>query len=214
MQAKLIITFSPLSESDFHTKAGTIVNALRNNPDFPEPWPAQVPSFAQLEAAYNAYQDALHAAANRDRTKIAERDASRADLEAKLKALAPYLEMVAQGDTTKLMRTGYGLRKDPVRGVNADPPPAPAGFTAKHGKLTGSVILHGASVQGAASYEASHTEGNPSDEASWQDDGTFAGCNHIDLAGLTPGKTHWFRIRAINSNGNGAWTDPASLIVV
>ena len=37
MQAKLIITFSPLSGPDFLTKAGTIVDALRANPDFPEP---------------------------------------------------------------------------------------------------------------------------------------------------------------------------------
>jgi len=100
MQAKLIIMFPNLRKSDFLGKAGTIVDALRNNPDFPEPWPSQVSSFAQLEAAYNAYQDALHAA----------------------------------------------------------------------------------SVEGAASYQASHTEGNPSDETRWQDD--------------------------------GAWTDPASLMVI
>jgi hypothetical protein len=214
MQAKLIITFSNLSEPDFHTKAGAIVTALRNNPDFPEPWPPQVPSFAQLEAAYNAYQDALHAAANRDRAKIAERDDKRAVLEGYLKTLAGYLELIAQGDTTKLIRTGFDQRKDIVRGVNANPPPAPAGFTVKHGKLSGSVILHASSVQGAASYDASHTEASPADDASWQDDGTFTGCNHIDITGLTPGKSYWFRLRAINSAGNGAWTAPAGLMVI
>ena len=54
--------------------------------------------------------------------------------------------------------------------------------------------------------EASHTEASPADEAGWQDDGTFTGCNHIDLAGFTPGKSYWFRIRAINSAGSGAST--------
>ena len=214
MQAKLIISFSSLSGSAFLTKAGTIVDALRNNPDFPEPWPPQVPSFAQLEAAYNTFRDDLHASASGDRSKANQRDASRAVLDTYLKTLAPYLEMVAQGDTTKLLRTGYDLRKDPVRGVNSDPPPAPSGFTAKHGKVSQSVTLHATLVPGAVSYEADYTDGDPSDGTSWKDAGTFASCNHIDIAGLTPGKIYWFRIRAINSNRPGPWTDPASLMVI
>jgi len=214
MQAKLIITFSGLSGANFLAKAGTIVDSLRNNPDFPEPWPAQVPSHGQLDKTYSAYRDDLHAASSGDRVKISQRETSRAALEALLKTLAPYLEMVAQGDTTKLMRTGYDLRKDIVRGTNTNPPPVPDGFIAKHNALSGSVILHASSVSSANGYEAYYTDGDPHDEAGWKDAGTFPGCNRIEIAHLAPGKTYWFRIRAFNSNGYGAWTDPASLIVV
>jgi len=214
MQAKLIITFTALSGADFLTQAGIIVNALRGNPDFPEPWPSQVPSFAQLEEAYNTFRDALHASASRDRNKIAERDASRAVLDGYLKTLAGYLEVIAHGDTAKLMRTGYELRKDRVRSTNTDPLSAPGGFVVKHGKLSGVMVLHARALPGAISYEAYQTDGDPTSEAGWKDEGTFPGCNHIEIAGLTPGKIYWFRIRAISINGNGAWTDPASLMVI
>ncbi|MDD5034919.1 MAG: fibronectin type III domain-containing protein [Methylococcaceae bacterium] len=214
MQAKLIITFTPLSGADFLTKAGTIVNAMRDNADFPEPWPPQVPSFPQLEEAYNAFGDAFHASASRDRVKISEKVANRATLVEHLKALAGYLEVVAKGDTTKLLRTGYDLRKDIVHGTGTIPLSAPSGFIAKHGKLSGSIVLHATNIPGAVSYEAHYTDGDPANEESWKDAGTFPGCNRIDIGGLVLGKLYWFRIRAIGNNGAGAWTDPASVIII
>jgi hypothetical protein len=214
MQAKLIITFGPLSGADFLTKAGTIVAALRDNPDFPEPWPPQVCSFAQLEAAYIDFRDALHASANRDRTKIAERDAAREVLTAMLKRLAAYLELVAQGDTKKLLRTGYDLRKDNAHGSGSGPLPAPTNFTLKRSDISGTLILHAASVYAAASYEVDIADSEPTAEGTWRDAGTFATCSHIEVPGLTPGKVYWARLRAIGVSCPGAWTDPVSLMVV
>ena len=46
--------------------------------------------------------------------RVALRDATRVTLTALLKQLAPYLELVAQGDTAILATTGYGLRNDIV----------------------------------------------------------------------------------------------------
>lgn len=214
MQAKLIITFGPLANAAFLTKAGTIVNALRNNPNFPEPWPPQVPALSQLNDAYEAYQSAFRAAENGDRARITEREATRAVLVSQLKILAAYLELVAQGDTTKLMSTGFDLRKDIVRGTRTDPLLAPMGFSARHGKLSGVVILHATRLSGAASYEAQYTDGDPKVESDWKNAGTYPGCNHIEITGLAIGKNHWFRIRGIDSNGPGKWTEPVSLIVI
>jgi hypothetical protein len=214
MQAKLITTFTPLGEPNFAAKVGTIVNALRNNPHFPEPWLPQVGSHADLEAAYNTYLLAFQAAANGDRARIHERDFARAALSERLRKLAGYLELIADGDTAKLMGTGYDLRKDIVRSTDTSPAPAPDGFTVKHGGLSGHVILHATRVAGAKSYEAQHTDGDPHDEAAWHSVGVFTSCNKLEIDGLTPAKTYWFRLRAIDSNGNGAWTDPASLMVV
>jgi hypothetical protein len=214
MQAKLIITFSPLSGPDFLTKAGTIVAALRGNPDFPEPWPPQVPTFAQLETAYNGYRDAMHAAANRDRIKIAERDSAREVLTGILRNIAGYLEVLAQGDTKKLVGTGYDLRKDITRGTGVGPLPAPTEFRVKRSEISGKLLVHAAGVAGAASYEVDLAEGDPTAETSWRDAGTFAACSHIEIPGLTPGKIYWVRLRAIGSSGPGPWTDSVSTMVV
>lgn len=130
MKAKLIITFSPLSGPDFLIKAGTIVDALRANPNSPELWPAQVSSFSQLETAYNAYRDALHAAANRDRIKIAEQYSARETLTGILRSIAGYLEVIAQGNTTRLAGSGYDLARISSATPAKFPPPRIFGSSA------------------------------------------------------------------------------------
>ena len=98
MQPKLIITFEHLNEADFLVKTGVINAALTGNPLYPVPWIAQVPSLETLNAAYSAYQDAYHAALTKDTLKIVLRDTLRAELTVLLKQLAPYLEVIAQGE--------------------------------------------------------------------------------------------------------------------
>ena len=105
MQAKLITTFDRLSEPDFLAKAGAIVTALIGNTHYPEPWEVQVPTLAQLTAAFNAYQDGYHTASTRD--------TARQELTDLFKRLAPYLVSIAQGDTSILATTGFDLRDDP-----------------------------------------------------------------------------------------------------
>ncbi len=214
MPGKLSTSFTPLTGSDFLAKVGGIVNALRNNADFPEPWVAPVGTLADLRKDFGEYQDAFHAAASGDRAHIAQRNEARENLTQRLKKLASYLELVADGDTRKLMGTGYDLRSETVRSSTHQPLAAPEGLTVKHGKLSGQMVLRAPRLAGAVSYEAAYAEGSPSGDSAWVDAGTFAGSSRIEVAGLTPGKVYWFRLRGINSAGPGAWCDPASLMVI
>lgn len=214
MQAKLIITFERLSESDFQTKAGVIVAALTGNANFPEPWPAQVPSLAQITDALNTYRAAYHAALTRDTSKISQRNAARQTLTDLLKRLAPYLEAIAQGNPDVLATSGYDLRHDTTRGGNNTVPEAPSDFRVSHGQLSGTLDVHTAKLPGAGSYEVHLSQGDPSVEANWKLVITSTICNHIPLSGLTPGQTYWLRLRAINSLGAGVWTAPVSVIVI
>jgi hypothetical protein len=215
MQAKLITTFSNLSEPNFLAKAQGIVNALRNNPNFPEPWLPQVGSFADLKANFDAYQKCFSAAANGDRARIDERDAAREALQSRLRALAPYLEAVAAKDTTKLNTAGYDLRKDIVRSPNKVHLSAPSDFTAKHGTISGQVVLHAARLPGAKSYVAEYTDGNPHDPATaWVSGGIFTTCSRMEITGLVRGKEYWFRVCGVNKAGQGAWTDLAGLMAL
>ena len=121
-------------------KAGTIVTNLTANANYPEPWAVQVATLAQLTTSYSAYLDNYHAALTHDSLKIALRNSARLVLTEQLKALIPYLEMLAQGDTHILATTGYELRKDVVRGGNADILAAPNDFRVAHGAKSGSLI--------------------------------------------------------------------------
>ncbi len=213
MQPKLIITFERLSESDFLVKAGTICAALTGNPLYQEPWIAQVPSLETLNTAYTTYQDAYRAALTKDTNKTALRDTLRTALTALLKQLAPYLELIAQGDLSILVTTGYDLRHDIVHNSGVDPLPAPDGFQVSHGTLTGTLTVQVIRLTGAGSYDVQTTQGDPGVEANWQHVLSSKNASHILLSGLTPGQIYWIRLRAIGGNGNGAWTDPLSIIV-
>ena len=213
MQAKLITTFDRLSEPDFLAKSGTIVTALTANAHYPEPWVAQVPTLAQLTAAYTAYLDSYHAALNHDSLKIALRNSARQALTELFKRLIPYLELVAQGDTHILATTGYDLRKDIVRGGGGDTLPAPADFRVAHGAKSGSFDIHIAKLPGAGSYEVQTAQGDPSIEDNWQHALSSLTSAHILLEGLTPAQSYWVRVRGIGSAGAGVWTEPVSLIV-
>jgi hypothetical protein len=213
MQAKLITTFDNLSEADFLAKSGTIVSSLTANPHYPEPWVVQVPSLAQLTTAYSDYLDGYHAALSHDSLKIALRNSARLTLTELLKRLIPYLELVAQGDTHVLATTGYDLRKDVVRGSNAEILPAPVDFRVTHGAKSGSFNIHIAKLPGAGSYEVQITENDPSIEANWRHAMSSLTASHILLEGLIPGQAYWVRVRGIGSAGAGVWTEPVNLIV-
>jgi hypothetical protein len=213
MQSKLITTFDRLSEPDFLAKSGSIITNLTGNSHYPEPWVVQVPTLAQLTAAYTAYLDGYHAALTHDSLKIALRNSARLALTELLKRLIPYLELVAQGDPNILATTGYELRKDIERGGNGNILPAPENFRVLHGAKSGSFNIHITKLQGAGSYEVQIAQGDPTLEANWSHALTSLTSVRILLEGLTPGQTYWVRLRGVGRAGAGVWTVPISLIV-
>jgi len=214
MQAKLIVTFDRLSISDFLTMSGSIVNGMTNNSHFKEPWAGQGLTLEQLTAAYTAFEEAYHASLTRDTVKIAQRNATRQTLTEILKRLALSLELMAEGDVTALATTGFELRHDIVRTNSNELLPAPTDFRVTHGQLSGSFDVHVTRLPGAGSYEVHIAEDNPNLESNWRHAITSVNSLHIIVTGLTPGKNYWVRIRGIDSNGGGVWSDPISIFAI
>ena len=214
MQAKLIVSLDRLSEVEYLAKTGTILAALTGNPNYSEPWIVQVPTLQQLASAYNDYQTAYHDALTKDTLKIALRDSFRVVLTALLKQLAPYLEVVAQGNIKILSTTGYDLRHDITHTQGSDPLPPPDNFQVTYGVISGTLIARVAQLAGAASYDVQITQGDPMIESNWQHFISSKNCSHILLEGLIPTQTYWLRIRGVGGNGLGAWSSLLSIIVV
>ena len=214
MQAKLIVTFDRLSTSDFLVISGSIVNGMTNNSHFPEPWAGQGLTLVQLSAAYTAYEEAYHEGLTRDTNKIAQRNATRQTLTEILKRLALSLELMAQGDVAALATTGFELRHDIARTNSNELLPAPAGFRVTHGQLSGTFDVHVTRLAGAGSYEVHIAEDNPNLESNWRHAISSINSSHIIVTGLTPGKNYWVRIRGIDSNGGGVWSDPISIFAI
>jgi len=214
MQAKLIISFQRLSEADFQAKAGHILASLTGNPHYPEPWPPQVPALNRLNEALNAYREAYHASLTHDTLKIKQRNDARQTLVDLFGQLAPYLEMIAQGDTDILASTGFDLRRDIQRGQNSGILPAPTGLRVVHGQLSGTLEVRVDRLTGAGSYEVQIAQGDPTVETNWKHALTSTTSTHILLENLTPAQTYWVRVRGVGSGGNGVWTETNNIIVM
>ena len=152
--------------------------------------------------------------ASRGTPSRAQRDSARQTLTDLLKRLAPYLELIAQGDTGMLATTGYGLRQNAVHNTGNNPLPASADFRVAHGAKSGTLNVQVARLPGAGSYEVHTAQGDPAVERSWQHAVSSVTASHISVEGLTPAQSYWLRVRGINSYGGGVWTDPVSVIVV
>ena len=213
MTKKLVIAFGRLSLDGFCARLEAIVTGMKDNPLLAEPWwddPAEKPTVASLTADMGTFMQLKSQAENGDKQKMIARDALRENITADLKKLARYIELEADGDEGILESSGYELTKERTALGNA-PLPAPQDLRLKKGELPGALIARCKSVKGAASYEAYICTGDTGVEANWHYAVTTSGCLRILLENLTPGTLYHIRVRAINRNGPGSWSDSASL---
>ncbi len=115
---KLIVAFAPFGEAAFQVRVSTILDALTNHPQIPEPWPAPVPSLAQLRAEDTAYREAHLAVQRRDMAQIHKRDEARERLSRSLQRVAAYVELLADGNVGMLQTCGFEMRPEPGRTNN------------------------------------------------------------------------------------------------
>jgi hypothetical protein len=211
---KLNTGFSRITPVKFAAQVDLIITSLTGNTNFPEPWPASVPTLAQLQTDLNSFQSAVNAIATKDRSQMVNRDATRQKLSDELTSIAYYLQSVAKGDATMLATTGFPARKEPQRTLTPAEMTPPAQLTVERGALSGQLIIRASRVDKAASYDVQIATADPTLEASWSDAGSYATCRRIELNGLTPGKVYSVRVRALGAAGPGSWTPASSLMVV
>jgi len=208
----LNVNFERLSQDRFLAKGRTIHTSLGGHPDFPQPWPDCVPTLDRLNETINIHQEAHLAALTGDRNKIALRKTTRKELTIVLTNISHYLELVASGDPQKLIGTGFDLRKESTYSSSgAGTLPAP-NFSVKQGELPGTMVGRANRVPYAGSYMMHMAKGDPTVEANWTYYDVFVRCSHILIENLEPGTLYSFRLRAIGTNGPGAWSTPCSLM--
>jgi hypothetical protein len=210
----IVSNFSSLKNSDFLVQAQQIVTAMTGNPGFPEPWPATVPTLAQIQTDLAAFQSEFNATMAGDKTRIEARKNTRIKVANDLSLLGFNVQMVAQGNTTLLESSGFPVRQKVIRTQSPLPPGAPAGLTLSRGPVSGSVIVRASRVPEAGSYDLQLTAGDPTVEANWTDAGVFKNCRRIELQGLTLYKTYSVRMRALGAAGYGEWSTPTSIVVM
>ena len=95
-------------------------------------------------------------------------------------------------------------------------PKASSGITYLKAVSETEVVLEWVKVNDAKSYEVEYTTNQNYFDSSDQTSTLTVEADkttHAEIVGLEPGNTYYFRVRSVNDNGNGAWTEIKSIVL-
>jgi len=205
--ASIKLNFSRLSVPEKIALTRRIVTRMTGNARFTTPHPPlQVIAQAadDLEEAENIAQAARQEA----KAKTTIRNNKEDDLGGALNQAVGYVTSVSGGDEEFIESAGMDLRATPG---TSTPPTQPAALSATAGDHDGTMDLSWDPVVEATSYVIEMSP-DPPTATSWGHKGVSTKST-FTVPGLTSGARLWFRVAAVNPNGQGPWSDPATKIV-
>jgi hypothetical protein len=205
--AQIKLNLSRISVRDKVILGRGIINSITGNPHFTTPQPALPAITAAIDDLEQA-ENAAQAARQDGKTKTTIRNGKEDNLDRLLAQLAGYVTSVSAGDEAIIQSAGMDVRAVPGTSVV---PSQPEGLSATAGDHDGTMDLSWDPVVEAASYVID-SSADPPTATSWQHLGVSTKST-FTVPGLTSGARIWFRVAAVNANGQGPWSDPATKIV-
>src|SRR5215471_8056021 len=205
--AQIKLNFSRLSVRDKISLVRQIVTAMTGNAHFTTPQPAltvMTSAAADLEHS----EDDVQASRQDGKTRTTIRNGKEDNVDRLMSQLVGYVTMVSGGDEAIIQSAGMDIRSVPGTSVV---PSQPQGLAATAGDHDGTMDLSWDPVVEAASYVIDSSV-DPPTATSWQHLG-ISTKSTFTAPGLTSGARVWFRVAAVNANGQSPWSDPATKIV-
>lgn len=199
-RAKISISFSSYTDANLQTKAELIIASMTPNAAFANP----VPTITELQAALDQYSADLVAAASLGRTNVANKNASRQQLEMLMTRLGMYVMFVANGDEAILTSSGFSLTKTPEARFITNP----GNVTLSNGITTGQMVDFVKAVAGANGYLHEICAELPTSVTIWTSYTSTR--SQYTFTGLEPGKKYWVRVAATGRNEQIAYSPVAS----
>jgi hypothetical protein len=195
--------FKTQSAEQLVTMAGAVITGLTDNPSFPGP----TVDLKAVQAAADDLNAALAAQAYRGAAATAEKNSKQETLITLLRKLKHYVEDNCENDLAVLLSSGFQAASTTR---NRSPLANPSILSVDLGNST-ELVLKVSPIARAKCYEvrsAAMDAGNV--PAPWQSAGLFTS-SRITIAGLVPGTTYVFQVRAIGgSSGYTDWSNPVS----
>jgi len=204
--AKLITNYSRYRDAELEQKAQAVLDALSNNPRFPEP----LPGFDQLPETLERYERAVAAAQiNEGKLEVMRKNEARRQLMGVLQTLAVNIMARGPQDLETLLSTGFDLAKSPTPvGVLAKP----TNFRLKPGLQPGSVALDLDPVRGARAYLFQYTTAPVTAGSTWTSE--VAPRSNTTIGGLASGQQYAFRVAGIGTNETRIFSDVLTTFVL
>ena len=202
--AKLVKTYSRLSEANLDFKAQMVIVNLTGNPSFP----VTTPTLADFTLTKEAYSQALQNCADGNRTAIALKNQAKDELLSAMRILATNVESLAQGDRAKMVSSGFELGSD---GENIPPIGVPENFVIAHGLNAGELLLSVKAMSHAISYVFEYTEGPVTENSIWISK-VSSSREHL-FTGIKSGVRIYARVAVIGRKGQEVYSNILTRVV-
>jgi hypothetical protein len=171
-------------------------------------------TMAAYQLLIGAFQAALNKKASKATADIIAFNVARNDLETALFKLGSYVNTVADGDPSIVVKSGFPSYETAPRTADTTPPGAPQNLVVRQGDLSGTLVVRYLPDRQHSINDLQTNTGDPNKESDWKPAGMFSG-GKANLGGFTPGTVIWVRVRTVGLKGvMGAWSDPAKIMVV
>jgi hypothetical protein len=177
---------------------------VTNNPNFSAASPTPAELIAQADGLEVLYNEA-HAARLASKSKTSELDLFSAAADLLVANLASYVDAASKGDAQIIETSGFAVRSTPTPVGEL---PAPTDLQVTPSEFAGSADVKWKSTRGAVSFTVERAE-----DATNLDYAVIGNCTQkqVSLNSMVSGKKYWFRVAAIGSAGQSAWSDPVPL---
>jgi hypothetical protein len=205
-RARVADGFRKQSAEQLITTAGAIIAGLTNNPAFPAP----TVDLKAVQDAADELNTALAAQPHGGTAATAEKRNKQEALIVLLRKLKHYVEDNCGNDRAVLLSSGFQAASITR---TRSPLANPAILSVDFGNSTELVLKVGA-ISRAKCYEVrSAAMGSGNVPGSWQTAGLFTNSRAMTIAGLVPGTTYVFQVRAVGgATGYSDWSNPVSRI--
>ena len=206
---KAIVNFRSLRAAAIIPICEFIIASVTGNAFFPTP----TPKLSELQAVLDSYTTALSEAASRDRNKVALKNQLRKQLNAMLNQLGTYVNMIADGDVTMIISSGFPLSKLPQpRYISA-----PQNLTVKQGQNPGTLVSKINADAAAKSYIHMITLAPLTEDSVWTSVTTSR--SQYEFSNLQPGKEYFVKVAITGTKDQiaysaGIFCGPAGIPVV
>ena len=181
-----------------------VISKMKNNPKFATP----DVTVDELEAKNTLLETRSVAALSGGKEATALMHQTEDEWNDLMRKMAKYVDRIADGDDTIILSAGFNLAKQPAPSLRPE-------FSVELGEKSGSVIIRRQAADGAKSYIWQYYVGETpaANDADWVTAQVTSKAS-VELTGLTPKTTYWFRSSAVTPNGTTAYNSPVMQVVI
>jgi hypothetical protein len=199
-----IITSYKKRQDDLRIRAYHVLEQMENNEDFPHP-PA---ALAELKKVLPEFDQALVDAQSRDKKMMSIKDDKKLIVLGLLQELEDYVTVTCKGNRTLILSSGFDVTDE-----EGNSNTLPAKIEKLEVKLgpPGEASTKVRNVTGARAYIHQYTSEPPDKNTIWVCEGTAL--SSYTFKGLTSEKRYWFRVIAIGSGTQRAYSPIFSVVI-